>query len=81
MSPDCRVAPAATGTSSTQTQGWYGDRGGQAERRRAAGDSVEEAERLIREAVALHVQSLRAPGEPVPPPSAVAATVVTVPAA
>jgi hypothetical protein len=37
--------------------------------------------RLIREAVALHVESLRAHGEPVPPPSAVAATVVTVPAA
>jgi predicted RNase H-like HicB family nuclease len=46
-----------------------------------AGDSVEEVERLIREAVALHVESLRVHGEPVPPPSAVAATVVTVPAA
>ena len=40
-----------------------------------------EVERLIREAVALHVQSPREHGEPVPPPSAVAATVVTVPAA
>jgi len=45
-------------------QAWHGDRGGQAERRRAAGDSVEEAERLIHEAVALHLQSLRAHGEP-----------------
>jgi predicted RNase H-like HicB family nuclease len=42
---------------------------------------VEEVERLIREAIALHVEGLRAHGEPVPPPSAVAATVVTVPAA
>jgi predicted RNase H-like HicB family nuclease len=46
-----------------------------------AGETVEEVERLIREAVALHVESLRAHGEPVPRPSAVAATVVTVPAA
>jgi len=34
----------------------------------AAGDSPEEVERLIREAIALHVESLRAHGEPVPPP-------------
>jgi predicted RNase H-like HicB family nuclease len=46
-----------------------------------AGETVEEVERLIREAIALHVESLRVHGEPVPPPSAVAATVVTVPAA
>jgi predicted RNase H-like HicB family nuclease len=46
-----------------------------------AGDSLEEVERLIREAVALHVESLRAHGEPALPPSAVAATVITVPAA
>ena len=45
------------------------------------GDSLEEVEQLIREAVSMHVESLRAHGEPVPPPSAVAATVVTVPAA
>jgi predicted RNase H-like HicB family nuclease len=46
-----------------------------------AGETVEEVERLIREAIALHLESPRAHGEPVPPPSAVAATVVTVPAA
>jgi predicted RNase H-like HicB family nuclease len=38
-------------------------------------------ERLIREAVVLHLESLRAHGEPIPPPSAVATTVVQVPAA
>jgi predicted RNase H-like HicB family nuclease len=45
------------------------------------GESVEEAERLVREAIALHLESLRAHGEPVPQPSAVAVTVVEVPAA
>jgi len=34
----------------------------------AAGDSPEEVERLMQEAIALHVESLRAHGEPVPPP-------------
>jgi predicted RNase H-like HicB family nuclease len=33
----------------------------------AAGDSREEVERLMREALALHVASLRVHGEPVPP--------------
>ena len=42
----------------------------------AAGDSIEEVEHLIREAVELHVTSLREHNEPIPPPSAVAATVV-----
>jgi predicted RNase H-like HicB family nuclease len=46
-----------------------------------AGDSIEEVKRLIREAVALHIESLRAHGEPVPPPSTVATTVIAVPAA
>jgi len=45
------------------------------------GESVEEVERLIREAVPLHIESLRAHGEPVPPPSTVATTVIAVPAA
>jgi predicted RNase H-like HicB family nuclease len=45
------------------------------------GDSIEEVERLISEAVALHLESLRAHGEPVPPPTAVAATVLPPPAA
>jgi predicted RNase H-like HicB family nuclease len=46
-----------------------------------AGGTVEEVERLIRQAIAVHVESLHVHGEPVPPASAVAATVVTVPAA
>jgi predicted RNase H-like HicB family nuclease len=46
-----------------------------------AGDSVEEVERLIREAVPLHLESLRAHGDPVPPPSTVTTLVVPAPAA
>lgn len=46
-----------------------------------AGGSIEEVERLIREAIPLHIESLRAHGEPVPPPSTVATTVVAPPAA
>jgi predicted RNase H-like HicB family nuclease len=46
-----------------------------------AGSSVEEVERLIREAIPLHIESLRAHGDPVPPPSTVAAMVVPAPAA
>ncbi len=45
------------------------------------GGTIEEVEQLAREAIALHLDSLRAHGEPVPPPSAVAATVVEAPAA
>ena len=41
----------------------------------ACGDSVEEARRLIEEAVALHIESLRKHGEPVPSPSASTHTV------
>ena len=37
-----------------------------------AGDSLEEVERLIREAIPLRIKSLRAHGDPVPPPSTVA---------
>ena len=46
-----------------------------------AGDSIEEVERLIREAIPLHIESLRANGDLVPPPSTVATTVVPAPAA
>jgi len=46
-----------------------------------AGDSVEEVERLIREAIPLHIESLRAHGDPVPPPSTVTTMVVPPPAA
>jgi predicted RNase H-like HicB family nuclease len=45
------------------------------------GDSIDEVERLIREAIALHVRSLREHGEPVPQPSAVATAVVKGPVA
>lgn len=40
------------------------------------GASMDEAERLIREAIVLHIGSLREHGEPVPAASVVAATVV-----
>lgn len=42
----------------------------------AAGATVDEVESLIRAAIELHLDSLRAHGDPVPPPSAVATTVV-----
>lgn len=41
----------------------------------AAGDTVPEVEDLIREALALHLESLREHGEPVPEPRASAALV------
>jgi predicted RNase H-like HicB family nuclease len=47
----------------------------------ALGDSIEEAERQMGEAIALHLEGLREQGEPVPAPTAVAAAMVTVPAA
>lgn len=36
----------------------------------AAGSTLDEVEQLIREAIELHVESLRKRGEPVPSPSA-----------
>lgn len=42
----------------------------------AAGATIDEVESLIRQAIELHLNSLRAHGDPVPPPSAVATTVV-----
>ena len=45
------------------------------------GSSIEEVEKLIREAIALHLDSLREYGEPIPLPSAVATTLVEGPAA
>ena len=38
----------------------------------AAGDSSEEVEQLIKYAIALHIESLRDHGEPVPPPQSAA---------
>jgi predicted RNase H-like HicB family nuclease len=37
----------------------------------ACGDTPDEARQLIREAAALHIESLREHGEPVPPPTAI----------
>jgi len=45
------------------------------------GDSREEVERLIGEAIAFHLEGLRAAGDPVPAPTAVGVTLVQVPAA
>jgi predicted RNase H-like HicB family nuclease len=44
------------------------------------GESREEVERLIREAIRLHLEALRESGEPIPAPSAVGTTTVAVPA-
>ena len=46
-----------------------------------AGDSQEEVEQLIREAIELHLDGLREAGDPIPPPAAVATTLVEIPAA
>jgi predicted RNase H-like HicB family nuclease len=44
----------------------------------AAGSSLEEVERLIRDAIRLHIKSLEEHGEPVPKPSTAAVTMVEV---
>ncbi len=45
------------------------------------GDTQEEVERLIREAIPFHLEGLREAGDPIPAPAAVATTLVEVPAA
>ena len=45
------------------------------------GDSQDEVDRLIREAISFHIEGLREAGEPIPPPTAVGTTLVEVPAA
>jgi predicted RNase H-like HicB family nuclease len=45
------------------------------------GDSREEVEQLIREAVSFHLEALREAGDPIPEPTAVASTHVQVSAA
>jgi predicted RNase H-like HicB family nuclease len=46
----------------------------------AAGTSVAEVEKLIREAIQLHIELLQESGEPVPPPTAAGTTIVEIPA-
>lgn len=41
----------------------------------AAADTVEETERLMREAIALYLEELRAAGEAIPEPTSIARTV------
>jgi predicted RNase H-like HicB family nuclease len=45
------------------------------------GDSQDEVEQLIRQAITFHLEGLREAGEPIPEPPAVAMTLVEVPAA
>ena len=47
----------------------------------ALGDTIEDAERQMREAIAFQLEGLRDQGEPIPAPSAVAAVMLTIPAA
>ena len=47
----------------------------------AAAESKEEVLRLIHEAIEFHVEGLREDGQPIPHPSTVAATVITLDAA
>lgn len=45
------------------------------------GETREEVEQLIREAIPFHLEGLREAGDPIPPPAAVATTLVEVTAA
>jgi predicted RNase H-like HicB family nuclease len=45
------------------------------------GDSQDEVEQLIRQAITFHLEGLREAGEPIPEPTAVAMRLVEVPAA
>ncbi len=47
----------------------------------ALGDTIEDAEFQMREAIAFHLERLREQGEPVPAPTAIAAVMLTTPAA
>ena len=47
----------------------------------AAGKSVAEVEKLIREAIEFHIEGMREAGEPVPPPTSTGTTIVEVPSA
>ena len=45
----------------------------------AAGTSIAEVEKLIREAIELHIECMQEAGEPVPPPTSTGTTIVEVP--
>jgi predicted RNase H-like HicB family nuclease len=47
----------------------------------ALGDTIEDAERQMREAIAFHLEGLREQGEPIPAPTPIAAVRLTTPAA
>jgi predicted RNase H-like HicB family nuclease len=47
----------------------------------ALGDTIEECERQMGEAIAFHLEGLREQGEPVPPPTVVAAVMIATTAA
>jgi predicted RNase H-like HicB family nuclease len=47
----------------------------------ALGDTIEDAEHQMREAIAFHLEGLRDQGEPVPGAAAVSAVMLTLPAA
>jgi predicted RNase H-like HicB family nuclease len=47
----------------------------------AAGNSVAEVEKLIREAIEFHIEGMREAGEAVPPPTSSGTTIVEVPSA
>jgi predicted RNase H-like HicB family nuclease len=47
----------------------------------AAAGTREECEQLIREGIALHLAGMRQDGEPIPEPTSVDATIVSIPAA
>ena len=47
----------------------------------ALGDTIEDAEHQMREAIAFHLEGLRDQSEPVPASTAVAAVMLTIPAA
>jgi predicted RNase H-like HicB family nuclease len=47
----------------------------------ALGDTVEQCEREMSEAIAFHLEGLREQGEPIPPPTSVAAVMIATPVA
>lgn len=67
----CHRLDAPRGALLTATMSEYG----------VVGDTREEVDRLIRDAIGLHLDGLRDAGEPIPPPAALDTTLIEVPAA